>query len=76
MRPPNWHHFAKILRSLGYELVPQRQQGLLCFKHDKMKIVILEKSNRYDDEQMAKYLSVMQLPRPFFEPIYKNCCKK
>ena len=75
MRPPNRRRFAKILRSLGYELVPQQQQWVLCFKHDKMKIVVLGKSNRCDDEQMAKYLSVMQLPRPFFEPIYKNCCK-
>ena len=68
MRPTNWRHLAKILCNVGYELVPQRQQGLLCFKHDKMKIVMPGKSNRHDGEQMAKCLSVMQIPRPFFEP--------
>ena len=76
MRPPNWHHFAKILYNLGYELVRQQEQGFLYFRHDQMRTVVLEKMNRYDDAYMDEYLSVMQLPRPFFEPIYKNCCKK
>ena len=73
---PNWHHFKNILYSLGYELIPQQRQGFLYFKHDKMRTVMLEKMNRYDDAHMNKYLSLIRLPRPYFEPIYKNCCKK
>lgn len=76
MRDPNWHHFAKILHNLGYKMVRQQEQGILCFVHDEMRMVLLEKMNRYDDAHVDKYLSLMKLPRPFFEPIYKNCCKR
>ena len=56
-------------------MVPQKQRGFLYFKHDEMRTVVLEKMNNYDDAHMNKYLSVMKLPRPFFEAVYKNCCK-
>lgn len=75
MRPPNWHHFKKVLLNLGYDLVPRKQRGFLYFRHDKMRTVVPEKMNDYDDLHMNKYLSVMKLPRPFFKAVYKNCCK-
>lgn len=40
------------------------------------RAVVLEKRNRYTDAQADKYLAVMRLPRPYFEPIYKNCCRR
>lgn len=38
-----------------------------------MKGFVLEKSNKYTDEQVDRYLATIKLPRPYFEPIYKNC---
>ena len=76
MRAPNWHHFAKVLCSLGHKLVPHQVQGYLHFEHPAMKRLVLEKRNKYDDEQVDRYLGTIMLPRPYFEPIYKNCRRK
>ena len=73
MRTPNWHHFDRVLRSLGYKMVQQQFQGYLYFEHPTMKQVVLEKHNKYTDAQVDKYLATMMLPRPYLEPIYKNC---
>ena len=47
----------------------------MYFRHDKMRTVVLEKMNSYDDAHINKYLSVIKLPRPFFKAVCKNRCK-
>ena len=49
MRRANWHHFARILCSLGYSLVQQQRRGYLYFTHPTMKTIVLEKANKYTD---------------------------
>lgn len=37
--------------------------------------IMIEKHNRMPEDKTSKYLRVMKLPHPYFEPIYKKCKK-
>lgn len=67
----NWHHFYKVLYTLGYKQISTRTSGFLYFEHPRMPRITIEKENKMSEERIGKYLAIMKLPRPFFEPVYK-----
>ena len=48
-------------------------KGELYFNHSIMGRFVLEKRNLYPEYKIEEYLAKINLPRPFFEPIYKKC---
>ncbi len=72
---PNWHHFKQVLEILGYTQSNTDSDGYLYFAHPDMGKVMIEKHNRMPEDKTSKYLRVMKLPHPYFEPIYKKCKK-
>ena len=46
-----------------------------CISRIRVGKIMIEKHNRMPEDKTSKYLRVMKLPHPYFEPIYKKCEK-
>ncbi len=69
----NWNTYSKILRILGYKLLPTTSHGYLYFQHSSLGKITLEKKNKYDELTSMRYASLMRIALPYFEKIYNRC---